>query len=170
MNDRCSLLLRYLALPLLLALCGIAPARAFPSPETPCPLPGKDSESFITLDQISPRILQELQRRFKNPGDGIDMAPRDNEWQETDATDTSKPPLSFRRFIQAGHEGARWYVWYEMGGIGHSYQIAIFDLSEAAGAPRLVIHSFVDQPDKLCTQTKAHLHDASATPEEGYIW
>ena len=98
------------------------------------------------------------------------MAPRDNDWQMTDALVATDPPLSFRRFIQAGHDAERWYVWYELGGIGHSYHIAIFELHKGAEAPHLVIHTFVDHPEELCAETKAHLHDTSVTPNEDYMW
>jgi hypothetical protein len=163
-------LLRYLALPLLLAFYALTPALAFPSPNVSCPLSAKDSETFLTLDQVTPQIVRELQRRFGNPpGNGIDMAPRDHDWQVTDVI-TSEVPLSFRRFVQAGHEGSRWYVWYEMGGMGHSYHIAIFDLPEGAVAPRLLLHTAVNFPEQLCSPTMAHLHDTTETPEPNYMW
>jgi hypothetical protein len=163
--------LRSLTLSLLLTMADLAPAHAFPSPVVPCPLSGKDSGTFLTVEQLAPQIVHELQRRFRNPpGNGIDMAPRDADWQETDVIDGSQPMMSIRRFVQGGHEGDRWYVWYEMGGIGHSYHIAIFDLPAGAGTPRLVIHTFVDRPEQLCGETMTHLHDATDTPEVGYVW
>jgi hypothetical protein len=171
MKNLCSPFSRPLILSLLLAMVGPATAHAFPSPVVSCPLTGKDSGPFLTVDQLAPQIVQELQRRFHNPpGDFIDMERRDAEWQETDVVVGSQPMRSTRRFIQGGHEGTRWYVWYESGGIGYSDDIAIFDLPAGANAPRLVIHTFVLRPEQLCGETKAHLHDASDTPERGLNW
>jgi hypothetical protein len=120
MKNLCSPFLRPLILSLLLAMVGSATAHAFPSPVVSCPLTGKDSGPFLTVDQLAPQIVHELQRRF---GNRIDMAPRDADWQETDVIDLSQPMMSIRRFVQGGHEGDRWYVWYEMGGIGHSPEV-----------------------------------------------
>jgi hypothetical protein len=171
MKNLCSPFSRPLILSLLLAMVGPATAHAFPSPVVSSPLTGKDSGPFLTVDQLAPQIVQELQRRFGNsPGNGIDMAPRDADWQVTDVIMGSQPLLSTRRFVQGGREGTRWYVWYEMGGPGYSDQIAIFDLPAGAGSPRLVIHTFVDRPEQLCGETKAYLHDAADTPEQGYMW
>jgi hypothetical protein len=33
-----------------------------------------------------------------------------------------------------------------------------------------VIHTFVNHPEELCAETKAHLHDTSDTPNENYMW
>ena len=54
--------------------------------------------------------------------------------------------------------------------MGHSYHIAIFNLPAGGEAPHLVIHTFVNHPEELCAETKAHLHDTSDTPNENYMW
>ena len=154
---------------LVIGLCGSA--LAFPSPNVPCPLPGKDSQTFLTLDDVATPIVHELQRRFRNPpGNGIDMDARDKDWQETDVVMGDEPMHSIRRFVQAGHDGSRWYVWYELGGIGYSLQIAIFDLPAGADMPRLVFHNWVERAEKLCPATLSHLRDSGDVPQDEQGW
>jgi len=38
-----------------------------------------------------------------------------------------------RRFIRAGHSGARWFVWYEQGGISFAKVIVLFEPSGSGG-------------------------------------
>jgi len=165
-----SVLLR-VSLPSLLVVSLCRSALAFPSPNVPCPLPGKDSQTFLSVDELAPPIFHALQTRFGNElRNGIDMAARDSDWQETDLVEMGSPPLSFRRFIQAGHDGSGWYVWYERGGIGQSYQIAIFDLPAGAEKPRLVFHNWVERAEKLCPATLSHLRDSGDVPQDEQGW
>jgi hypothetical protein len=154
---------------LIVGLC--RSALAFPCPNVPCPLPGKDSQTFLTVDKVAPPIFHELQRRFGDPpGNGIDMEARESDWQETDVTFEGDPVHSMRRFIQAGHDGSRWYVWYELGGIGYSIQIAIFDLPAGAQKPVLVIHTVAFDAKTLCPMTRDHLNDPAEGPEDTLLW
>jgi hypothetical protein len=99
------------------------------SPGVPCALPGGDTQTYLRLDDMALPVRQALGRKFGDPtGMKIDMAQRDAAFQETDLIDGDKPPLSFQRFIQGGHTGRYWYVWYELGGWGYSYNIAYFEL------------------------------------------
>jgi hypothetical protein len=162
--------LRRAALPSLLVLGLSSPAFAFPSPVVPCPLPGKDSQTFLSVDELAPPTFRELQRRFGNPpGNGIDMEARDHDWQATDTLIEGEPMLSMRRFVQAGHDRNRWYVWYEAGGGGHAFHIAIFDLPANTEMPELVIHTATFDAETLCPTTMAHIWDATAS-EEYLFW
>jgi hypothetical protein len=113
-------ILRRAALPslLVMGLCRPTVAASFPSPVVPCPLPGKESDTFLTLDEVTPPIFHELQRRFGNPpGNGIDMAPRDGNWQVTDALIGTDPPYRFDASSRpvttaaAGMSGTSWAAW-----------------------------------------------------------
>lgn len=130
-------------------------ANAFPSPDLTCRLPGNDSETFLSIDDMAPQVKQELTRRMGDPsGRHLNMAARDQEFQMGDViVDPTLPP---RRFIQGGRIGTRWYVWYEHGGETYASNVAIFELPNGA-MPQLV---FFDTTSQLCAATKAHLNDA----------
>src|SRR5690242_14458894 len=78
-----------------------------PSPILPCTLPGGDNQTFMSLDAMAPGI----QRQFGR------MAPRDGNFNISDALGPGQENWPFTRFIQGGRSGTRWYVWYEYGGI-----------------------------------------------------
>ena len=59
-----SIVWRAVTLLPVLGPCQPALAASFPSPVVPCPLPGKGSETFLTLDDVTSPIVHELQRRF----------------------------------------------------------------------------------------------------------
>ena len=146
--------------------CASACSRV-PKPCRSLPFGGADTQEFLSIDDIAPPIVHELQWRLGNP---IDMEPRDHDWQETDLIVMDEPSCSFRRFVQGGRDGTRWYVWHERGGMAHSHHIAIFDLPKGGTTPHLLIHTWVMKPDQLCPKTKAHLHGSAATPEHGLRW
>jgi hypothetical protein len=162
--------------PLALAVIGaIATARAAiaePSPNPSCPFAPEDSQEFAALDRMAPQIVAELARRIPAPENDRTapiMAARDGAWQATDSVVPG--PLQFRRFIRGGRVGTRWYVWYERGGISHSYNLALFDLPPAAPAAHLVIHLAVVLDD-LCPVTRAllQLRDAEGGGLDGGDW
>jgi hypothetical protein len=162
--------LRRAILPSLLVLDLSSSAFAFPSPVVPCPLPGKDSQTFLSVDELAPPIFRELQRRFGNsPGNGIDMEARDNDWQVGDVSIGGQPLHSMRRFVQAGHDRNRWYVWYEAGGTGYSLHIVIFDLAAGAERPDVVVHTATFDAEALCSTTMAHIWDATNS-EDFLAW
>src|SRR6516225_8039966 len=82
------------------------------------------------------------------------MAERDSSWEATDVVGSR--PLPSRRFIKGGRIRSRWYVWYEQGGIGHSYHLAIFDLAGATATPDLIVHKNTWIED-LCPVTEVSM-------------
>ena len=132
-------------------------AAAAPGPSVSCPALAKDG-AFLSLDQMDPRIVAELLRRFAQ-GQPYDLnqliAPRDGDWQATDVI-MPGPTLPGRRFIQGGRVGDIWYVWYQTGGIAVMYHAAVFELPPAAERPRLRAHT-AGRLDDLCPFTTAQL-------------
>ncbi len=49
------------------------------------------------------------------------------------ATDAIVRPGPSRRFIRAGHAGAKWFAWYEQGGLAYFKSIVVF-VADAHGA------------------------------------
>jgi hypothetical protein len=107
---------------------------------------------------MAPEIRAELARQFGDPaGQHIKMAARDQDFNVTDAIGPDQGDWPFQRFIQGGQSGARWYVWYEYGGIVYGLHVAIWDLPENAGAPQLILSTSL--PDGLCEFTLKHWAD-----------
>lgn len=48
----------------------------------------------------------------------------------------------------------RWYIWYERGGIVHTYEFAIFDFAAEIQTPHLIAHLSVG-PGELCSLTRS---------------
>jgi hypothetical protein len=68
------------------------------------------------------------------------------------ATDSvNDPTLPFRRLIRAGNRGADWFVWYEHGGVGYSWQAIVVHVSP--GAQPNVLADAGTISDTLCTFT-----------------
>jgi hypothetical protein len=63
-----------------------------------------------------------------------DVAEPGAAWEATDVIDSSHP-LPSMRLLRAGHRGNDWFVWWERGGIAHTWQAAAFRL-EPDGRPR----------------------------------
>ena len=102
-----------------------------------CPIltRAEDSQKFYALGKMAPQISEEIVRRMSDSDYttiGSIMAARNRNWQVGDVIIWDLPR---RRFIQGGRIGSRWYVWYEQGGIAHSYHLAVFDLTEATATP-----------------------------------
>jgi hypothetical protein len=68
---------------------------------------GRGQQNLSLGGCLPPAIKQALVNEL---GDGkvVDMVPRDADFQETDLIESPDGPLSFHRFIQAGHSGTRW--------------------------------------------------------------
>jgi hypothetical protein len=66
------------------------------------------------------------------------------------ATDVISQPAPANRFIRGGQVGARWFVWYEHGGIAYWKQILIFG-SDPSGTPHVIARA-IGRGD-LCRQT-----------------
>lgn len=68
------------------------------------------------------------------------------------ATDSvGDPTLPFRRLIRAGNHGTDWFLWYEHGGIGYSWQAAIARVAPG-GEPKVLANAGTIS-DTLCTLT-----------------
>lgn len=142
------------------------------SPRIACHIEGKDREEFFALKEmpatISNALLAQLSKWSSGDASSL-IAPRNADWQATDVIITKG--LANRRFIKGGRSGTRWYVWYEKGGIGHSYHIALFDLPAPQQAARIVTHDVVAGPEALCPITQAILlRQSSPDPEINGHW
>ena len=68
------------------------------------------------------------------------------------ATDSvSDPTLPFRRLIRAGNRGADWFLWYERGGVGYSWQVVIARV--VPGSDTKVLANAGTITDTLCKLT-----------------
>jgi hypothetical protein len=70
-------------------------------------------------------------------------------WQATDVV--SGPPLPARRLIEAFQRQGRWWIWYETGGIAHTYHVAIFSSQGRLGW-RLGLAETAGSTAALCRQ------------------
>ena len=117
------------------------------SPDFPCTLPGGDTQTFTSLETMAPEIRQQFGR----------MAPRDGNFNISDAIGPGQENWPFTRFIQGGRSGTRWYVWYEYGGIAYGIEAKIIDLPVRDHTPRLILRG---APGKdICQFTIQHLND-----------
>jgi len=68
------------------------------------------------------------------------------------ATDSvSDPTLPFRRLIRAGNRGSDWFVWYEHGGVGYSWQAVVARV--VPGSETKVLANAGTISDTLCRLT-----------------
>ena len=71
------------------------------------------------------------------------------------ATDSvNDPTLPFRRMIRAGHRGDDWFLWYEHGGVGYSWQALVARVP--GGEPKVLANAGTIS-DTLCTLTDGAL-------------
>lgn len=63
----------------------------------------------------------------------------------------SDPNAPFRRLIRAGHRGTDWFIWYEHGGVGYSWQAVIARVVPGGAAKVLANAGTIS--DTLCTLT-----------------
>jgi hypothetical protein len=72
------------------------------------------------------------------------------------ATDSvTDPTLPFRRLIRAGSRGDDWFVWYEHGGIGYSWQAVVARV--VPGGAATVLANAGTITDTLCSLTDGAL-------------
>ncbi|MGB9226729.1 hypothetical protein [Mycobacterium sp.] len=68
------------------------------------------------------------------------------------ATDSvNDPTLPFRRMIRAGHRGNDWFLWYEHGGVGYSWQAVVAHV--VPGGEAKVLANAGTISDTLCSLT-----------------
>lgn len=68
------------------------------------------------------------------------------------ATDSvSDPTLPFRRLIRAGNRGPDWFIWYEHGGVGYSWQAVVARV--VPGSEAKVLANAGTISDTLCAIT-----------------
>lgn len=139
-------------------------AAAPPSPNIPCQMPGSDTATFLSVDELPIPIKQELAQYLgDSTGSKLNLAARDADFRETDftvPTDTKLPP---ERFVQAGHAGTRWYVWIEWRGLGKGFQSLIFDLPKSRPDATFVAIQSVWPSEQLCPETQRHISDSDVT-------
>lgn len=63
----------------------------------------------------------------------------------------SDPNAPFRRLIRAGNHGSDWFVWYEHGGIGYSWQAVTAHVEPGAQSKVMANAGMIS--DTLCTVT-----------------
>jgi hypothetical protein len=137
-------------------------ATAPPSPNIPCQMPGSDTATFLSVDDLPLPIKRELARSFNGPGGGL--AARDADFRESDFTAPSDTSLPFARFVQAGHAGTRWYVWYELRGPRKEFESLIYYLPAGNSDPTFVAAQSVWPVQQLCPETQRHIIDARVAP------
>ena len=145
-------------------------ALAEPSPTPACPELDREGTSFSSIKALPWQITSELARKMPGltPEQPL-IADRDQPWQVTD-TVTPGSRLPYRRFIHAGSVGRRWYIWYESGGIVHSFSVAIIEFPDTGQSAKAITHRFA-MPDRMCTVTRDHLADPiPETEPEHDIW
>jgi hypothetical protein len=120
------------------ALTAVTPSPASATPNTRCALATPVAEVH-SVSQLPPELLK-LFPPIADIG-----AP----WNETDSV--SDPTLPFRRLIRAGYRGTDWFVWYEHGGVGYSWQAVVARV--APGDQPKVLANAGTISDVLCTLT-----------------
>lgn len=121
---------------LALSLVTAGPAAALPNTQCVLSTPVQEVQSLAQL----PSELRKLLPPIADVG-----AP----FNKTDAVDD--PNLPFRRLIRAGHRGEDWFLWYERGGVGYSWQAAV--LRVTPGTEPNVVADAGTVSDTLCTFT-----------------
>ncbi|WP_231981006.1 MULTISPECIES: hypothetical protein [unclassified Mycobacterium] len=92
------------------ALLTATPAEAIPNTQCALTTPVQEVQH---VSQLPPELLKLL-------------PPIADVGAPFNATDSvSDPTLPFRRLIRAGSHGADWFVWYEHGGVGYSWQAVV---------------------------------------------
>jgi hypothetical protein len=122
-------------------------------------MPGSDTATYLSLDDLSPPIRQALTREFVDSTGKPSLADRNADFAESDFTASSDTTLPFVRFVQAGHTGTRWYVWYELRGQRKDFGLLIYDLTAGSQYLTLVTVQSVWPAEQLCPETQRHIAD-----------
>jgi hypothetical protein len=125
-----------LAAGLALAVGTAIPANAMPNTQCTLATPVREVQS---LSQLPPELVK-LFPPIADVG-----AP----FNATDSV--NDPSLPFRRLIRAGNRDADWFVWYEHGGAGYSWQAVVARV--LPGSPPTVIANAGTITDTLCSLT-----------------
>jgi hypothetical protein len=120
----------------LLALVTAAPVQALPNTQCTLTTPVEEVQS---VSQLPPELLKLL-------------PPIADVGAPFNATDSvSDPTLPFRRMIRAGRRDTDWFVWYEHGGAGYSWQVVVARV--VPGAEATVLANAGTITDTLCSLT-----------------
>lgn len=116
-----------------------------PSPDPPCSnlYAHAGVQQYRSIERLPPALVAELMRHWGRTGAApadvaAVIAPRDADWQVTDVV--MGQPLPSRRFIMAVAEAGRFHIWYESGGLVHTYHLAILEASSGTNEYRPVAH------------------------------
>ncbi len=120
------------------ALTLVTPTPAEATPNTQCALATPVLEVH-SVSQLPPEL-----RKLLSP-----IADIGAPWNQTDSV--SDPTLPFRRLIRAGARGSDWFVWYEHGGIGDSWQAVVARV--VPGGQPIVLANAGTISDTLCSFT-----------------
>jgi hypothetical protein len=119
-----------------LALTTASPANAVPNTKCTLTTPVQEVQS---VTQLPPELLKLL-------------PPIADVGAPFNATDSvSDPTLPFRRMIRAGHRGSDWFLWYEHGGVGYSWQAVV--ARAVPGGEAQVLANAGTISDTLCSIT-----------------
>ncbi|MGO9511727.1 MAG: hypothetical protein ACLPXZ_31975 [Mycobacterium sp.] len=119
-----------------LALARAVPANAVPNTKCTLTTPVQEVSS---VTQLPPELLKLL-------------PPIADVGAPFNATDSvNDPTLPFRRMIRAGHRGNDWFLWYEHGGVGYSWQ-AVVARVVPGGEPKVLANAGTIS-DTLCSLT-----------------
>ena len=125
----------------------------------------------LSLEAMPPSIVAALNGKFAmgTPAAGQRLiAPREADWASTDVVSPGAL-LPGRRFIAGGRQGRAWFVWYERGGIAHTYFAAVFELPEGARSPTRIAHRQTAIGD-LCAATIALLNASADGSPDSNDW
>lgn len=141
-----------LSVSVLVALCGFSIYYVEMTRDDNLPFPTaptSDSEKLSTTPQVSPAALSKTEEEHILDGvlrplasteempqalkDAFTAATRQKafalanpgqKYQDTDVVE--EPGLPLRRMVFAGASENKWFIYYESGGIGHSYAVVVF--------------------------------------------
>jgi hypothetical protein len=120
------------------AVALVTPIPAGAAPNTQCAL-ATPVQEVHSVSQLPPELIRLL------PPIADIGAP----FNATDSV--SDPTLPFRRLIRAGNRGADWFVWYEHGGAGYSWQAVVARV--VRGGETQVLANAGTISDTLCRLT-----------------
>jgi hypothetical protein len=122
-----------------LALTTAIPANAVPNTKCTLTTPVQEVQS---VTQLPPELLKLL-------------PPIADVGAPFNATDSvNDPTLPFRRMIRAGHRDSDWFLWYEHGGVGYSWQAVVARVVPGDHAGKVTVLANAGTiSDTLCSLT-----------------